>query len=141
MAKRASKPTPKNCPALRKGKRPPRPYRSWYEYDFAMDMKARKIKYKYEKLKLPYKIELIYNPDWVLDNGIIIETKGVFDYDSRRKMEAVIKAHPDLDIRMIFMNAGNRLRKGSKLTYATWCDKMGIKWAEKFVPEDWISKS
>lgn len=82
----------------------------------------------YEAVKLPYTLELEYTPDWVNDGNIILEAKGKFDYDSRRKMLAVKKAHPYRDIRMIFMR-NNKLGKGSKMRYGEWCDKHGIKWS------------
>jgi hypothetical protein len=47
--------------------------------------------------------------------------------------------HPDLDIRLLFQNAYNKIRKGSKTTYAMWCEKKGILYAHKQVPKSWLS--
>jgi len=41
---------------------------------------------------------------------------------------------------MVFMNANNKLRKGSNTTYAAWCDKKGIKYANKTIPKSWLSQ-
>jgi hypothetical protein len=47
--------------------------------------------------------------------------------------------HPDLDIRLLFQNAYNKIRKGSKTTYAMWCEKKGILYAHKQIPKQWLS--
>ena len=31
-----------------------------------------------------------------------------------------------------------KIRKGSKTTYADFCEKHGIVWAEKEIPTDWL---
>ena len=55
-------------------------------------------------------------------------------------MLLVITQHPDLDIRMVFMRPNNRLSKTSKTTYAMWCDKNNVKWANKYIPIEWINE-
>ena len=37
-------------------------------------------------------------------------------------------SNPDTLIIMVFPQPNNRLRKGSKTTYADWCDKNGLAW-------------
>ena len=81
-----------------------------------------------------------YLPDFVLPNGIIVEAKGYFDSRSRAKMIAVKKHNPNLDIRFVFMNSRNKLRKGSKTTYAEWCEKYGFKYAESTIPLKWFKE-
>ena len=39
---------------------------------------------------------------------------------------------------MLFYNANQKIKKGSKTSYADWCDKHGIKWADKKIPPEWI---
>mgnify|MGYP003862532113 CR=1 FL=1 len=75
-----------------------------------------------------------------LDNGIIIETKGFFDTEDRYKHIEIKKQHPELDIRIVFMSGKTKIRKGSKTTYGSYCDKHGIKWAEKLIPNSWFSE-
>ena len=36
------------------------------------------------------------------------------------------------------MSAKTKIRKGSKTTYGDFCDKNGIIWAEKNIPESWL---
>ena len=55
-------------------------------------------------------------------------------------MLLVIAQHPELDIRMVFMRPNNKLNKNSRTTYAQWCDKNNIKWANKYIPTEWIKE-
>ena len=117
-------------------------YRSGLEHKISLDLTERRIKYLYEKIKIEWE-DLCYRkytPDFVLNNGIIIESKGLFTAADRRKHLAIQKQHPKLDIRFIFENCKRKLRKGSKTTYGDWCDKHGIPWAEKQIPSDWFSE-
>lgn len=105
-------------------------------------MKQNQKKVRYEELKVEWK-DLryrTYTPDFVLDNGIIIETKGIFDNEDRRKHIAVREQHPELDIRFVFSNANAKLYKGAKTTYADWCDKQGFQYAHRVIPEDWLKE-
>ncbi len=39
---------------------------------------------------------------------------------------------------MVFQNPNGKIRKGSKTTYANFCDKHEILWAEKQIPKEWL---
>lgn len=98
---------------------------------------------EYEKEKIPYIIEHTYNPDFVIkkENGekVYIEAKGYFSKDDRRKMLAVKKQHPELDIRLLFQKASNKIGGNSKKKYSDWCDINGFKWAEgDEIPKEWF---
>lgn len=92
----------------------------------------------YETLSLPYQVQRKYKPDFILPNGVILEVKGYFTGADRSKHLRVREAHPELDIRFVFMNANNKLNKRSKTTYAEWCDKKGFKWCHRNIPKSWI---
>lgn len=116
-------------------------YRSKYEASIAKNS-PKDVKYESVKLKWtpPVKVRT-YTPDWVLPNGIIVESKGRFLSADRTKMVEVIKQNPDRDIRMLFMNASVKLSKKSKTTYGDWCDKNNIKWAEgDKMPTAWLNE-
>jgi hypothetical protein len=98
------------------------------------------LEYEPADLKLPYVIQSVYLPDFRLPNGIIVETKGAFMYEDRRKMLLVKQAHPELDIRMVFQRSENPLRKGAKMTYAGWAEANGFQWAEGKIPEEWFKE-
>ena len=117
-------------------------YRSGLEKNVAEFLKTTQKKVRYEKLKIEWE-DLryrTYTPDFTLDNGIIIETKGVFDSEDRRKHLQVQKQHPELDIRFVFTNLYAKLYKGSKTTYAEWCDKNNFLASHRIIPKEWLTE-
>ena len=115
-------------------------FRSGFEERIATQLKRCGIKYTYESLVIEYKRLSTYTPDFILPNGIIIETKGRWVSEDRAKHLLIKEQHPDLDIRLLFQNAYNKIRKGSKTTYAMWCEKKGILYAHKQIPKSWLSQ-
>lgn len=92
----------------------------------------------YEGARIPYSIDgLYYQPDWVLKNGNIIEGKGFLDRDSKRKMLAVKKCHPELKIFFVFYDAYKKI-SGTKETHASWAERNGFPWSHEVVLEEWI---
>ena len=73
-------------------------YRSGLEHKLSIYLDELKVTYDYEKLKIEWEdlAYRTYTPDFVLDNGIIIETKGMFTAADRRKHLAIKKQHPKL---------------------------------------------
>ena len=119
-----------------------RAYRSGLEEEAAAFLKSRQKKVEYEKLKIEWE-DLkyrTYTPDFELDNGIIIETKGIFSAADRRKHVEIAKQHPTLDIRFVFSNANAKLYKGAKSRYCDWCEQKGFKWAHRVIPEEWLKE-
>ena len=117
-------------------------YRSGLEKEVTAFLSKVQEKVRYEELVIEWE-DLryrTYTPDFVLDNGIIVETKGLFDSEDRRKHLEVRKQHPYLDIRFVFSNAKAKLYKGSKTTYADWCDKNNFLWSHRVIPEDWLKQ-
>ena len=115
-------------------------YRSGLEHKLSVYLDELKVKYDYEKVKIEWEdlAYRTYTPDFVLDNGIIIETKGMFTAADRRKHLAIKKQHPKLDIRFVFSNAKARLYKGAKSRYCDWCEQKNFKWAHRVIPEGWL---
>ena len=117
-------------------------YRSGLEQDTAKFLKKRGIGFTYEELKIKWvdPKTKTYTPDFVLDNGIIIETKGRFISPDRAKHLAVRSQYPELDIRFVFTNSKSKLYKGSKTTYGMWCNKYDFKYADRYIPEAWLKE-
>ena len=87
---------------------------------------------------LPY--VLYYIPDFVLDNGIIVEAKGFFPSEDRTKMLRVKRANPEADIRFVFQR-DSKINKGSKTRYTDWAKKHGfIAVVGLSIPEDWFNE-
>jgi len=117
-------------------------YRSGLELKLAEYLKELAIKYDYECMKIEWEdlAYRTYTPDFVLFNGIIIETKGMFTAADRRKHLAIKKQHPRLDIRFVFENSRRKLRKGAKSSYAEWCIRYGFLYYDRIIPEDWLKE-
>jgi len=115
-------------------------FRSGLEKQVAELLKELSVKFEYESTKVPYELQCNYTPDFLLPNGVYLETKGQFTSEDRRKMLAVKKQHPELDIRMVFQAPFNKISKRSKTTYAQWCEKNGIQWAPYHsIPLEWLT--
>lgn len=118
-------------------------YRSGLEVKVATQLKECGVEAEYETLKIKYLVpqkEHYYKPDFQIPNGIIIETKGRFDLEDRKKHLLVREQHPDLDIRFVFTNSNSKIRKGSPTSYADWCKKNGFQFADKVVPKEWLNE-
>ena len=114
-------------------------FRSKLEEKVADLLEGLGISYEYETEKLSYTIEHNYTPDFVLPNYTYLETKGYWDPADRRKVLAVKKANPEIDLRMVFQAPYNTISKKSKTTYAMWCEKHDIPWTSYHnIPLDWL---
>lgn len=103
--------------------------------------KHKNVKWFYEEMTMDYYEVRKYIPDFVIetkDSSFILEAKGWFRPEDRRKMKLIKKQCPDLDIRILFQRAENKLNKNSNTTYAMWAEKNGFKWASGKIPEDWL---
>jgi len=118
-------------------------YRSGLEDDIAKDLKGRGVNFEYEKLKVQWQLleNKTYTPDFKLPNGIIIESKGRFVQADRKKHLIIQDQHPFLDIRFVFSNSRSKLYKGAKSTYGDWCNKHGFLYADKRIPDEWLTQS
>ena len=117
-------------------------YRSGLEHKISIYLDEHKVKYNYENIKIEWEdlAYRTYTPDFILYNGIIIETKGRFLAADRRKHIAIKKQHPKLDIRFVFTNSRAKLSKGAKSSYADWCIKHGFRYYDRIIPEDWLKE-
>ena len=117
-------------------------YRSGLELKISEALKEQGVDFGYECMKIEWEdlAYRTYTPDFVLDNGIMIETKGLFTTADRRKHLAVKKQHPKLDIRFVFTNSRTKLRKGAKSNYGEWCIKHGFRYYDRIIPEDWLKE-
>ena len=124
--------------------------RAAYKYGYRSGLEVRtkdyliehKMKFKYEEVKIEWEdlMYRTYTPDFILNNGIIIETKGRFLTADRRKHLCIKKQHPKLDIRFVFTNSRSKLSKGAKSTYAEWCIKHDFRYYDRIIPEDWLKE-
>lgn len=116
-------------------------YKSGLEKSIAEQIAKEGHKVRYETVKIKYQKPVsTYTPDWILDNGIIVESKGRWLGADRTKHLLIKKQHPELDIRFVFTNSKARLNKTSKTTYGQWCEQKGFKYADKTIPLSWFKE-
>ena len=117
-------------------------YRSGLEIKIKDYLQENNVPVKYEQIKIEWEdlMYRTYTPDFVLPNGIIIEVKGRFTSDDRRKHLAVKRQHPKLDIRFVFESSKRKLSKGSKSSYGQWCDKHGFMYYDRIIPQEWLNE-
>ena len=98
----------------------------------------------YEDIKIAYRWveDKTYTPDFILPNGIILEVKGRFVLEDRKKHLFIRTQHPDNDIRFIFDNPNKKLYKRGKMTYAGWCEKHKFLYCKKTdgIPRTWLNE-
>ena len=124
---------------MRKKKQPN--YKSRFEVAVA-EVLGDKAEYEPDKLKFiqPAK-NRNYCPDFKIGPNTYIEAKGKFTYEDMDKMLWVKEQHPDKQFYMLFMNANNKIRKGSPTTYGEWATKKGFIWADwktEKIPNKWL---
>lgn len=119
-------------------------FRSGLEERVARQLEKAGVEYKYETLVISFikpEENGRYTPDFILPNGIIVETKGQFVTSDRKKHKIIKKQFGDeYDVRFVFSNPKTRIGKKSKTTYADWCFKYGFKYAAKDIPQEWIDE-
>jgi hypothetical protein len=111
-------------------------YRSRFEAEVAKELDAAGIEFEYE----PHRVRtegVSYLPDFLLANGVYLEAKGWFKKESRDVLRRLQFVEPDMDIRLVFQNPGQKL-KPLKMTAAKWCDRNGFAWCKgPQVPPEW----
>ena len=118
-------------------------FRSGLEVLNAKILKALGVAFDYEKHVIRYTMPASahkYTPDFVLPNGIVVETKGRWITADRKKLRLIREQHPGIDIRMVFSNSKARISKASKTTYRMVCEKLGLPWADKEIPKSWLTE-
>ena len=118
-------------------------YRSGLEDKVSKQLEAKNVKFDYERWRIPYVVPASnhhYTPDFLLPNGIFVETKGLWESDDRKKHLLIKEQYPDIDIRFVFTSSRAKLYKGSPTSYAEFCEKHGIRFADKLIPVDWLKE-
>lgn len=81
-----------------------------------------------------------YIPDFVLPNGVLVETKGRLTSEDRTKMLNVKRDNPEADIRFLFQRANRHITKSpNSMTYEQWAEKHNFRWSVgDNIPEEWF---
>lgn len=113
-------------------------FKGGFEPQLAKQLTNAKIRYTYETKIIPYVLTGKYKPDFILANGIIIEAKGRLYTADKRKLIAVKQQHPELDIRIVFQNASNKMSRHTDTTYGEWATRNGFMWSDRSIPKSWL---
>ena len=116
-------------------------YRSGLEDATAEMLRTRcTIPWAYEPGRISYTVpsrSAHYTPDFVFANGVVVETKGRWLTEDRKKIKLIREQYPGLALRMVFTRSKTTISKTSKTTYAAVCERLGIPFADKTIPPSW----
>ena len=132
-------------------------YKSGLENTVGTSLEGQEIQFEYEpkwgRIKYTKPAETrSYTPDFYITTRsgkqIIVETKGLWDAEDRKKHRLIKEQHPDLDIRFVFTRSKAKISKKSKTTYADICEGKGRgpfkglvwKYADKEIPDEWLNE-
>ena len=104
-----------------------------FERKIWTQLRRARVNFKYESEKIPYVLAGHYIPDFVLvtpTGRVYIETKGYLRPEHKRKMCAVKRQHPEIDLRILFYASNKKNIK--------WAEKNGIKYAISTIPKEWL---
>ena len=113
--------------------------RSSFERQIEDQLIQAGINYTYESKKFLYFELHKYTPDFILENGIVIEVKGYFTAADRAKLLRIKELYPNLDLRLVFLR-NNKIHPKSGTRYGDWCDKHGFPWALREIPPEWFEE-
>src|SRR5882757_3539439 len=112
---------------------PSRNPRNKFELRLYGALRKSRAKFKYESEKILYTYSGHYTPDFVVETRlgkIYIEAKGYFRPEDKRKIVAVKRCNPNLDIRIVFYSFNK--------SYVKWAEKHGFTYAISEIPRDWL---
>jgi predicted nuclease of restriction endonuclease-like RecB superfamily len=132
---------------LNKKRTKPDDVRNSFEVDVLKQLQGRQrsggYAIAYEEEGIDYVIKHVYIPDFIIEwesgKKRYIESKGYLRKEDARKMIAVKKQHPDLDIRILFQK-DKKISKNSRTTYTAWATKNGFDCAVGVIPPHWFNE-
>jgi predicted nuclease of restriction endonuclease-like RecB superfamily len=107
--------------------------RNKFEKRILTQLKRARVSFTYESEKIPYVLAGHYIPDFIIQTSlgkIYVEAKGYLRPEHKRKMVAVKKQHPEMDLRILFYSANKKFIK--------WAEKAGFKYAIETIPKEWL---
>lgn len=104
-----------------------------FEKKIHRQLKRAKVQFSYESERIPYVLACHYVPDFVIRTplGLVyIECKGYFRPEDKRKLIAVKKLNPHMDLRILFYSTSPKNIK--------WAERHGFKYAVSSIPKEWM---
>lgn len=106
--------------------------RNKFEQKLYDSLTKTKVPFTYEAEKIPYVLAGHYIPDFIIHTSlgkVYVEAKGYFRPEAKRKMVAVKKQHPELDLRIVFYNKTQ--------ANIRWAERYGFKYSFVTIPKEW----
>ena len=104
-------------------------YRSMFEVRFKSLCQQHKLPLSYETKTVIYQYEpQEYTADFSHKKQVHLECKGVLDAATRKKLMAIKRCNPTMDLRLVLEKPNNKLHKGKSWRYWEWAEKRGFKW-------------
>lgn len=118
-------------------------FKSKLEERIAQQILDRGIDLVYEDKQDKLLYNKLYQPDFRLPGGILIETKGYHRNlgDALTKLCSVVRCNPDIDLRIVWSNANMKVpfyKNKKKMTAKQWSEKNGFQWAHEYIPDNWF---
>ena len=115
-------------------------YKSNLERNIAKILDKYSVPFEYEPTRLSYQPKpRTYIPDfYISDKEFYIEGKGYFHDGYERTRHLLIRDQLGVDIKFVFQNPQNRIGKGSRTTYADWCDRYNFEYSDLGIPKKWF---
>ena len=104
-----------------------------FESNTYKQLRRARVSFKYESEKIPYILARHYIPDFIITTPrgkVYVECKGYLRNDDRRKLVAVKRCNPNIDLRILFYS--------STKTNIRWAERYGFTYAISKVPKDWL---
>lgn len=112
--------------------------RNKFEWLTERQLRRAKVKFSYENDRFAYILACHYLTDFTLFTPlgkIYIETKGYLRPADKRKLIAVKRQHPEIDLRILFYPFRSLTREKQ---YTQWATKNGFRYAIGKIPSDWL---
>lgn len=128
-------------------------FRSHLEDSIAEQLRKYGTKFEYERESYTWRdkvpnakcedcqgdayVDRTYTPDFFLENGVVIEVKGIFTVKDRKIAMAMKEQHPE--VRMVYIfSKDNKLSRNAKTRYTEWCKNRDIPCCVKEVRKEWL---
>ncbi len=113
--------------------------RNKFEKQVSKQLKRLKVSFGYETERLNYTLSGSYLPDFVIvmsdSRKVYVETKGYLRSEDKRKLVAVKKQHPLIDLRILFYPFKSQKRE---IQYTRWAIKNKVPYAIGKIPKEWF---
>ena len=115
-------------------------YKSNLERVIASVLQKYTVDFQYEPTRLSYQPKpRTYVPDFYIpDKDFYIEGKGYFHDGYERTRHLLIRDQLGVDVKFVFQNPKTKIGKGSKTTYADWCDRYKFEYSDSNIPKKWF---